>query len=119
MSISSGLVHVDHHAITFDPTDPAIMYFGCDGGIYKSTDGGVSYMNLNDGFVTTQFYPGFANAVQDSNFAAGGLQDNGTVKYLGSGFWQTNFGGDGGWCAISSTNKNNLYAESEYMNLGH
>src|SRR5258707_2382387 len=74
-------------------------------------------MGLDNGFVTTQFYPGFACAVDDSNVAAGGLQDNGSVKYVGSGFWDPIFGGDGGWCAINSTNKNVLYAESQYMNL--
>ncbi len=116
-NISSGFVHVDHHAITFDPSNPLIIYFGCDGGIYKSDNGGISFMDLNKGFVTTQFYPGFANAVQDSNFALGGLQDNGTLQYLGSSSWQPIFGGDGGWCAINSTNKFILYVESQYMNL--
>jgi photosystem II stability/assembly factor-like uncharacterized protein len=114
----SGNVHVDHHAIAFYPPNPSVTYFGSDGGIYKTEDGGASYQDLNNGFVTTQFYPGFANAVQDSNVAIGGLQDNGTVLYLGSGFWESVFGGDGGWCAINSTNKNIVYAESQYMNLG-
>ncbi|HTK81747.1 MAG TPA: T9SS type A sorting domain-containing protein [Bacteroidota bacterium] len=115
--ITNGGVHVDHHAITFDPTNPQVMYFGCDGGIYKSTDGGGSFLNLNNGFVTTQFYPGFVCAKDDSNFALGGLQDNGTVQYLGSGTWNSIFGGDGGWCGISSANKYTIYCESQYMNL--
>ena len=33
-------MHVDQHAIAFDPADPSIMYFGNDGGMYKTTNGG-------------------------------------------------------------------------------
>ncbi|HLF13480.1 MAG TPA: hypothetical protein VI932_01145, partial [Bacteroidota bacterium] len=112
--ISSGSVHVDHHAIVFDPSDPRTIYFGTDGGIYKTTDSGTTFIDLNKGFLTTQFYPGFANAADDSTIALGGLQDNGTLKYIGSPSWIPIWGGDGGWCAIDPTNKNTIYAETQY-----
>ncbi len=113
-AISSGSVHVDHHAITFDPSDPGTVYFGTDGGMYKTTDNGTTFINLNAGFLTTQFYPGFANAADDSTIALGGLQDNGTLKYVGGPSWIPVWGGDGGWCAIDPTNKNTVYAETQY-----
>ncbi len=113
-AISSGSVHVDHHAIAFDPSDPQTVYFGSDGGMYKTTNSGTTFINLNKGFVTTQFYPGFANAADDSTIALGGLQDNGTLRYNGTGTWTPVWGGDGGWCAIDQTDNNTMYAETQY-----
>ncbi len=113
-AISSGSIHVDHHALAFDPADPRTLYIGTDGGMYKTTDSGTTFINLNKGFLTTQFYPGFANASDDSSIALGGLQDNGTLKYIGGPSWIPVWGGDGGWCAIDPTDKNTLYAESQY-----
>jgi hypothetical protein len=113
-AVSTGSVHVDQHAIAFDPSDPKVVYFGCDGGIYKTTDNGTTFLDLNKGFLTTQFYPGFANAFDDSSIAMGGLQDNGTLKYTGSPNWTAVWGGDGGWCAIDQASKNTVYAETQY-----
>lgn len=108
-------VHADHHAIVFDPSNPSTIYFGTDGGIFVSTDGGEYFDGCNGGFATTQFYNGFANAATDSFIALGGLQDNGTVKYEGTTAWNKVYGGDGGWCAIDPINKNILYEEYIYL----
>ncbi|MGA2623190.1 MAG: T9SS type A sorting domain-containing protein [Bacteroidota bacterium] len=110
-----GYAHADHHAIAFDPTNPRIVYFGCDGGVFKSTDGGESFFGCNGGFVTTQFYGGFANSSLDSVIALGGLQDNGALEYQGNDVWSKVAGGDGGWCAIDPTNDNIMY--EEYIDL--
>ncbi|NUN69353.1 MAG: T9SS type A sorting domain-containing protein [Bacteroidetes bacterium] len=107
--------HADHHAIIYDPANPSRVFFGNDGGIFESTDGGESFIGRNGGFVTTQFYNGFANAVNDSMIALGGLQDNGTVKFQGGMSWNKVYGGDGGWCAVDPNNPNILY--EEYVNL--
>jgi hypothetical protein len=113
----SNYVHADQHAIAFDPSDPQIVYIGCDGGVFKSTDGGVHWGGKNGGLVTTQFYAGFANGTATAALALGGLQDNGTVKYTGSPSWSKVFGGDGGWCAIDPSNENVLYEEYVYLDM--
>jgi photosystem II stability/assembly factor-like uncharacterized protein len=113
----SNYVHADMHAITFDPANPQIVYVGTDGGVFKSTDGGVRWSGKNGGFATTQFYAGFANGNATQALALGGLQDNGTVKYTGSASWSKVFGGDGGWCAIDPSNENVLYEEYVYLNM--
>jgi hypothetical protein len=107
--------HADHHAIAFHPTNRRIMYFGCDGGIFASTDGGETFEGRNGGFRTTQFYNGFANSGTNASVALGGLQDNGTLKYEGDLSWNKTYGGDGGWCAIDPTNANVLYEEYVYL----
>ncbi len=113
----SNYVHADDHALTFDPTNSQIIYIGCDGGIFKSTDGGTTWAGKNGGFVTTQFYNGFAGASTTPALSLGGLQDNGTVLYTGSPSWSKVFGGDGGWCAIDPTNENVLYEEYVYCDM--
>lgn len=110
-------VHADHHAIVFDPNNPTFVYAGTDGGVFQSTDHGISWAGRNGGMVTTQFYNGLANGFASSDLALGGLQDNGTVKYLGTNSWSKVFGGDGGWCGISSANDNILYEEYVYLNM--
>ena len=111
----TNYAHADHHAIAFDPNNSNIIYHGCDGGIFASMDGGTTFSGRNGGFITTQFYNGFANAETDGSIALGGLQDNGTVKYLGNMSWDKTYGGDGGWCAIDPTNSNVLYEEYVYL----
>ena len=113
----SSYAHADHHAIVFDPAHPDTIYFACDGGVFKSTDGGNTYLGCNGGYVTTQFYNGFANALADSQIALGGLQDNGAVRYEGTTTWNKVDGGDGGWSAIDPTNAGILYDEYVYLSL--
>ncbi len=110
-------VHADSHAITFVPGNPSIVYVGCDGGVFKSTDAGVTWDGKNGGLVTTQFYAGFANGFTTTDLALGGLQDNGTIKYTGSPSWAKVFGGDGGWCAIAANDEDVLYEEYVYSEI--
>jgi len=109
--------HADHHAITFDPVNTKTIYFGTDGGVFKSTDGGNTFYGCNGGFVTTQFYNGFANSTYDSGVALGGLQDNGVVKYEGTTEWRKVDGGDGGWNAINRLNDHIMYDEYVYLTI--
>lgn len=114
---SPDYVHADQHAIAFHPTNPQVIYVGSDGGVFKSSDGGQNWVGKNGGFVTTQFYAGFAGGYAASGLAVGGLQDNGTIKYTGSPSWSKIFGGDGGWCAIDPRDESVIYEEYVYLNM--
>ncbi|MBI2731648.1 MAG: hypothetical protein HYX40_13035 [Sphingobacteriales bacterium] len=93
-------VHSDIHDVKFDPNNSNVIYIACDGGIYKSTNGGTSFSSINNGLAATQFYASFATHPTDPNIMIGGLQDNGVVRFNGS-TWSTAFGGDGGPCLIA------------------
>ncbi len=110
------VVHADHHAIAFDPSTSNVVYNGDDGGIYKTTNGGTDWTALNNGLEITQFYDG---AVYPSGSVFyGGTQDNGHLKYNGTGTdWTEVVGGDGGYAAVDQTNSLVAYEEYVYLEI--
>jgi photosystem II stability/assembly factor-like uncharacterized protein len=108
-------MHVDQHAIAFDPVDPSIMYFGNDGGMYKSTDGGATYFGINNGLAVTQFYSGAAHPSAELYY--GGTQDNGTLRSGVLPSWTESLSGDGGATAVDFNNPSTVYTEYVYLNF--
>ena len=114
---ASGL-HGDSHAIAVAPSLPSTIYFGSDGGIYKSTDSGTTWTPLNNStFKATQFMSIAVHPV-DPNFTIGGTQDNGTNFYRPDGTWRRADFGDGGYALIdqSSTNSTMVNMYHTYFN---
>jgi len=108
--------HADHHAIVFDPNTANVIYLGNDGGIFKSTDAGASWTDLNNGLEITQYYGGAVSA--SGSVYMGGTQDNGHHKYDGSGTdWTEVKGGDGGYAAIDQSNSMIAYEEYVYLDI--
>ncbi|OSZ73717.1 hypothetical protein CAP36_17070 [Chitinophagaceae bacterium IBVUCB2] len=106
----SGL-HADHHDVKFDPVRRGTVYVCNDGGVYKSTNGGVSFSAINNGLNATQFYASLGVSKSNANLMVGGLQDNGQVVYNGTNWIAPGgAGGDGTACAIHPTNNNILLA---------
>ncbi len=109
--------HADHHFALRDPVDPERIFFANDGGVFRSTDGGMTFAGINGGYQTTQFYPGFSCAADDSAFAIGGMQDNATAIYDGSLEWIRVLGADGAWTAIDPTDHENLYGSVQFLGI--
>lgn len=108
------VVHADHHAIVLDASHPNTIFNGNDGGVYKSTNGGTSWTNLNNGLEITQFYGGAV--YKTGTTYSGGTQDNGHLKYGGSGTsWTEVYGGDGGYAAQDQSNSSVSYEEYVYL----
>jgi photosystem II stability/assembly factor-like uncharacterized protein len=72
-----SVVHVDYHCLVYSPSNPNVLFIGCDGGIYKSLDDGNTFENLNNGISTIQFYR-IASHPANENIMIGGAQDNWT-----------------------------------------
>ena len=47
-------IHPDQHAIAFAPDDPATLYIGNDGGLFRSPDRGLTWQSLNNGLVISE-----------------------------------------------------------------
>ena len=123
--------HADHHCIVahpqFDGNGQKTVFFGNDGGIYRTDDvrtvgGGPGradgWVELINTFTVTQFYSGAGNV--QSGVIIGGAQDNGTLRFSpqdGTESWTEMFGGDGGYCAADPADPNYFYGEYVYLNL--
>ena len=115
-TISAGTVHADVHDIVFDPVNRGRIYVCCDGGVFKSTNGGANFSAINNGLRATQFYAslGVSSNPASPNRMIGGLQDNGQVLFNGTQWNQVGWGGgDGTTCAIDPSNHNNMLASRD------
>ena len=108
-------IHVDHHAITFDPIDPNAVFVGTDGGVYRTPNKGLNWVNLNNGLAIAQFYNGISLHPSDTLTVIGGTQDNGTLQYSGAPSWSSIIGGDGGFTAINQKSPNFMFGELEWL----
>lgn len=119
-NFTAGL-HVDSHAIAVAPSNPAVVYFGSDGGIYKTTNVSATpivWTSLNNTtFSATQFM-GLDVHSTDINFAIGGTQDNGTNHYRADMTWSRVDFGDGGYAVIdqADTSTTNVDMYHTYFN---
>ena len=91
-----SVVHCDYHHLVFAPSDPGTFYIGCDGGIYKSTDSGSTFLNLNNNINTIEFWR-IASHPTNENLMLGGAQDNwNSISFNGLvSDWISITGGDG------------------------
>lgn len=109
-------IHADHHDAVADPNNPDVVYFACDGGIFRTDDFGVSYKGLNGGLQTVQFYS--IDTGQDDPLAiGGGLQDNASIFYNGNKEWRRVVGGDGMITRYNIGNDNEVYATAQFLAL--
>jgi hypothetical protein len=93
---SSGQsIHPDQHSIAFEPGNPAMVYAGCDGGLFRSPDRGITWVNCNNGLVISEFEY-LAQDWGSSRWLIGGTQDNGTNRWTGSSTWEHVEDADGG-----------------------
>jgi len=115
---TAGGLHADSHAIAVAPSQPSTIYFGSDGGIYRSTNGGTTWTSLNNStFRATQFMS-LAVHPTDPNFTIGGTQDNGTNFFRPDATWFRADFGDGGYAAIdqNATDTANVRMYHTYFN---
>ena len=110
-------VHADMHAVYFHPLRPEEIYIATDGGIFVTKNRGQTFEGRNGGYVTSQFYSNFSASKTNTQFAIGGMQDNGTAIYDGQDGWIKVIGGDGLSTAIHPVNENIIYGSYQYFGL--
>ena len=107
--------HVDHHAALYVPGSTTDCWIGSDGGVWRSTNDGVNWIDTNNGLVTYQFYDICVNNnTSTAYYAMGGTQDQGTDKWAGTTDWINSLGADGMVCNINTTNGTAVYAEIQF-----
>jgi photosystem II stability/assembly factor-like uncharacterized protein len=109
-------LHADQHAMVFDPTNHNNIYAGGDGGVYRSTDGGNTWLKVSTGLIITQFYDIGVSAAVPSMFG-GGTQDQGTNLTTAGLTWKKIFGWDGGYLLFHPTDPFTMWQESQNNNI--
>ena len=107
-------VHADLHILEYNPVNN-ILYAGNDGGIYYTSDRGISWNLISNGLVISQVYK-IGQSASSRDKCLNGYQDNGTSTYMGS-YWQFTRGGDGMECAVDPEDDNYSYATVYYGNI--
>lgn len=105
-----SLMHEDHHAIVFDPTNPDIVWIGNDGGIFRSTgqSGSWHWETAAHGMVITEDYQ-VGTQQSFATLVAAGTQDNGTMVTFGNRTWYEARGSDGSYVAVDAKNASTIY----------
>ena len=109
-----GNLHADTHSLAFfaGPT-PSIVYFGTDGGLYRSTNGGSMWDSLSGGGLQTGvFYNVDVKPDATASVTVGALQDNGLQTNKGAvGLdWKWGRRGDGFDVAFDTGTPPQVYA---------
>ncbi len=104
-------VHADKHDLTFSASGK--MYLATDGGLYKSSDNGSTWVDIEN-IPTTQFYRVAFNPHQP-DWYYGGAQDNGTTGGNASMIndWPRIYGGDGFQMTFHPTEPDIFFVETQ------
>jgi len=105
-------VHADIHWLAFQPGTGRLFACG-DGGLSRTTNGGATWTELQNGMNISQYYKIGTSAV-DSVQVIAGAQDNGTHLRQPNAVWDRVAGGDGMDCAIDPNNPSIMYSSVYY-----
>ena len=110
-------VHVDQHALVFDPQQPDRYLAGNDGGVYVSEDAGATWRHRAN-LPITQFYAATIDPTNPDQIY-GGTQDNGVMRTPQGQVndWEGIRYGDGFRTLIDPTDPGTIYTSTQYGNF--
>ncbi|MDD2965175.1 MAG: hypothetical protein PHU33_14600, partial [Bacteroidales bacterium] len=107
-------VHADIHSLDINPLDGKLYSCG-DGGLYVTSNGGSTWIDISSGLAIAQVYK-IGQSATSSALVMNGYQDNGTSIANGTSF-STIIGGDGMECIIDYNNSNYRYGALYYGDI--
>ncbi|MBI5866048.1 MAG: hypothetical protein HZB38_16390 [Planctomycetes bacterium] len=111
----AGQVHPDIQTFAIGPT--GTLWVGCDGGVWKSSNGGQTWFNMNATLSVTQNY-NIAISASNPNMVIGGTQDNGTIEKNDATLpWTQIVSGDGGFAAYDFVETFRKYTTYVYLTV--
>ncbi|TLY31849.1 MAG: hypothetical protein E6K56_04245, partial [Ignavibacteria bacterium] len=108
---STNFSHADIHFLGYNGS---VLYCGSDGGVYKSTDNGTTWSDMNQTISTLQFQSSDYDPTNTLRMY-GGTQDNDKENTTNGGtLWVQRTTGDGGYTIVDPVNTNYIYGQ--YVN---
>ncbi len=114
--LAGGPLHVDQHAIAFDPAQPDNVFVGNDGGVYLVRASGAVVEKRDRGMAISQFIGGDMHPHTPA-LLIGGTQDNGTLLSTGEADFDLTLYGDGGHSHVNPLAPNIMFASQETMKI--
>lgn len=98
-------VHADQHIAMYEPGNSSVIYFGNDGGVWRSSNATAAMPTISskdNSYNVTQYYACAVHPTAYSNYFLAGAQDNGSHKFNSPGINAAvnATGGDGCFCHI-------------------
>jgi photosystem II stability/assembly factor-like uncharacterized protein len=110
-STPGNFCHADIHRLEYNGT---VLYCCSDGGVYKSTNDGNNWTDLNQKLSTLQYQSADYDPTNLLSFQ-GGTQDNNKMTSTdGGNNWIQRTTGDGGYTIVDPVNTNYIYGQ--YVN---
>lgn len=117
--------HPDQHLIYFHPNQDNVIFFGNDGGLYRTYDGNklpqnMTLSSMNRYYNVTQFYACAMHPDAGVNYFLGGTQDNNSLAFEEYGISDVRVvrSGDGAFCHIDQNEPNIQIVSSQNGNYG-
>lgn len=111
---TSNTLNFSHADIHYFSYNGSVLYCCSDGGIYKSTNNGDAWSDLNEKISTLQFQSADYDPT-DPQKLYGGCQDNNKQTSTNNGVvWIQRTTGDGGYTIVDPVNTNYVYGQ--YVN---
>ena len=104
-------VHADIHGMYFIPGTSTLL-IGCDGGVFRTLNGGTSFSDLSSNLEIAQIYR-LGLSAQTQNTVFSGWQDNGSNLKVGNN-WTRPIGGDGFESIVDHTDESIMYGTIYY-----
>ena len=110
-------VHADHHYMQWwNSGGQSKIIIGSDGGIFYSTDGGITWVDKNRNLGLKQFYAGGIHPGFGSPYLLAGAQDNGVqaIRTPGLTYSFEVYGGDGCFVHVNQQDPNIQFGSYVY-----
>lgn len=101
-------IHPDQHNAMFAPSNPDVIYFTNDGGVWISETKGEFIDSYEDELAITQFY-GITVDQTQPDLTYGGTQDNGTLYGSSTENWTLMAAGDGSYVQVDENDPSTVF----------
>ncbi|MBI3766548.1 MAG: hypothetical protein HY277_08630, partial [Ignavibacteriales bacterium] len=105
---SMNMSHADIHFLGFVGST---LYCGSDGGVYKSTNSGVAWSDLNATLSTLQYQSADYDPTNTQRLYGGTQDNNLETSTNGGGLWIQRTTGDGGYSIVDPVSPNIVYGQ--------